>query len=93
MLSFFPGKEKAGQISLKHVYEIAKIKINDPPNLGMTLEEMCKCVIGTAHSCGIEIVQKMDVEEYEKFLLRRKAKLEAHERKQQKIRQAKLLRL
>lgn len=32
------GNEIAGKITLKHLYEIAKIKIEDPPNALLTLE-------------------------------------------------------
>jgi len=75
------------------VYEIAKIKINDPVNLGMSLEEMCKCIIGSAHSCGIEVVKSLDPREYAHFLEERTERLLEHERSLEETRQAKLLRL
>lgn len=34
----FPGGEIAGKITLKHLYEIAKIKMEDPPNALLSLE-------------------------------------------------------
>lgn len=33
-----PGKEIAGKITLKHLYEIAAIKIQDPPNALLTMQ-------------------------------------------------------
>lgn len=33
-----PGREVAGKITLKHLYEIAAIKIQDPPNAMLTMQ-------------------------------------------------------
>lgn len=33
-----PGREVSGKITLKHLYEIAQIKIMDPPNALLTME-------------------------------------------------------
>lgn len=33
-----PGREVAGMITLKHLYEIAAIKIQDPPNALLTMQ-------------------------------------------------------
>lgn len=33
-----PGREIAGMITLKHLYEIAAIKIQDPPNALLTMQ-------------------------------------------------------
>lgn len=51
-----PGSETIGTISLKHVYEIAKIKHSEPRHAGKSLEGFCRSVIHQAHSMGIEIV-------------------------------------
>lgn len=93
VLYIFSADDVAGKVSLKHVYEIAKIKLNDQPNKGMSLEEMCKCIIGTAHSCGIEVVKSLDPKEYAQFLEERKLRLEEFEKALEESRQAKLLRL
>nr|CAG4638840.1 EOG090X0I63 [Cyclestheria hislopi] len=61
------GQEIAGKVSLKHVYEIAKIKQQDPPNKFLSLETVCKQVIGIAHSCGIEVVPKLDAKDYARY--------------------------
>ncbi|KJZ79211.1 54S ribosomal protein L19 [Hirsutella minnesotensis 3608] len=51
-----PGHEKIGTISLKHVYEIAKIKQSELRLSGLSLEGLCKAVIHQARSVGIEVV-------------------------------------
>lgn len=62
------GSEVAGWITLKHVYEIAVIKSRDPPLELTPLKQICELVIGTARSCGIEIVRDYDPVEYGRFL-------------------------
>ena len=49
-----PGHEVKGTISLKHVYEIAKIKKQDAAQT--PLKELCQSVIATAKSAGIRVV-------------------------------------
>ncbi|RDW80629.1 hypothetical protein BP5796_05327 [Coleophoma crateriformis] len=51
-----PGKESVGTISLKHVYEIAKIKQTELRLSGLTLEGLCKSVIAQAKSVGVTVV-------------------------------------
>lgn len=51
-----PGKENVGQISLKHVYEIAKIKHSELRLSGLSLEGVCKSVIAQAKTVGVTIV-------------------------------------
>lgn len=51
-----PGKPFAGEISLKHVYEIAKIKQTDARHKDLALEGIVKSVISTAKSIGINVV-------------------------------------
>ena len=46
-----------GRLSLRHIYEIAKIKSQDPNFAGVPLESVCKTLIGSARSMGIEIVR------------------------------------
>lgn len=50
-----PGKaeDSIGTLSLKHIYEIAKMKQKDTPWL--TLEQVAKTLPGSARSCGIVI--------------------------------------
>jgi large subunit ribosomal protein L11 len=51
-----PGKESVGTVTLKHVYEIAKIKKTELRLSGLTLEGMCKTVIAQAKSIGVNVV-------------------------------------
>ena len=51
-----PGHEVAGTISLKHVYEVAKIKQSELRLSGLPLEGLCKSVIYQCRSIGIEVV-------------------------------------
>ncbi|XP_023025394.2 mitochondrial ribosomal protein L11 [Leptinotarsa decemlineata] len=87
-----PGREISGKITLKHVYEIAKIKQEDPTLEVKTLEEVCKMIIGVARSCGIEIVEKQDPTEYGEFLAERKVVEENQKKELQEKKEAKMLR-
>lgn len=51
-----PGHETVGTISLKHVYEIAKIKQTELRLSGLSLEGLCRSVIYQAKSIGINVV-------------------------------------
>lgn len=51
-----PGTESVGTVSLKHVYEIAKIKQSEPRLTGLSLEGLCKSVISQANSMGVKVV-------------------------------------
>ena len=50
-----PGKESIGEVSLKHVYDIAKIKQSELRLAGLSLEGLCKSIIGQARSIGITV--------------------------------------
>lgn len=51
-----PGHEVCGTVSLKHVYEIAKIKHSETRLSGLSLEGLCKSVLSQAKSIGIQVV-------------------------------------
>lgn len=55
-----PGHVTATTLSLRHVYEIAKVKQSDPYLQNMPLESISKSIIGTASSMGIKIVKDLD---------------------------------
>jgi large subunit ribosomal protein L11 len=50
------GHEIIGRVSLKHIYELAKIKQSELRLSGMSLEALSKCIIATAKTVGIEVV-------------------------------------
>ncbi|KAF6213555.1 hypothetical protein GE061_011275 [Apolygus lucorum] len=88
-----PGNEVAGKISLKHLYEIAVIKSEDPSMALLDLEAICKKFVGIAHSVGIEIVHEdMDPKEYQEFLRERSAIVEQQKKSLQEAKEAKMLR-
>ncbi|KAF2147173.1 uncharacterized protein K452DRAFT_293637 [Aplosporella prunicola CBS 121167] len=45
-----------GTVSLKHVYEIARIKQQEPRLRGVALQALCKSVVAQAASCGVVVV-------------------------------------
>ena len=51
-----PGSDSVGTVSLKHVYEIAKIKASEPRLAGQSLEGLCKSVVSQAKSMGVKVV-------------------------------------
>ncbi|XP_066262519.1 large ribosomal subunit protein uL11m [Euwallacea similis] len=86
------GNEIAGKVTLKHVYEIAKIKSSDPPLQIYSLERICNMVVGIARSCGIEVVKDLDATEYGEFLKERAVIVEQQKKELQEKKEAKLLR-
>lgn len=50
-----PGHESVGSVSLKHVYEIARIKQKDRHLAHLPLEALCKSILSTARNCGIDV--------------------------------------
>ena len=50
-----PGHEVAGTVSLKHVYEIAKIKQSELRLSGLALEGLVRSIIYQTRSMGIQV--------------------------------------
>lgn len=51
-----PGHEVTGTISLKHVYEIAKIKATDEHMKNIPLESIARMIVGSARSLGVQVI-------------------------------------
>lgn len=51
-----PGTETVGTVSLKHIYEIAKIKQSELRLSGLPLEGLCRSIIFQARSVGVEVI-------------------------------------
>ncbi|KAH8889728.1 ribosomal protein L11 [Thozetella sp. PMI_491] len=51
-----PGTETVGTVSLKHIYEIAKIKQSEMRLSGLPLEGLCRSIIYQCKSIGINVV-------------------------------------
>lgn len=86
------GDEIAGKITLRHLYEIAMIKIKDPPNALLTPRQMVEMLVGVAKSCGVRIVRNLDAEDYANFLEGRKIIIAKNRAELQAVRDAKMLR-
>ncbi|KAB1216320.1 54S ribosomal protein L19, mitochondrial [Morella rubra] len=54
------GHEVISTVTLKHVYEIAKIKQSDPYCQFMPLKSICKSIIGTTNTMGIKVVKELE---------------------------------
>ena len=52
-----PGTLWVGSVSVKHVYEIAKLKQADQP--GVPLESVAKQIVASARSIGIRVVREL----------------------------------
>lgn len=59
LASDYPGKIVSSTLTVKHVYEIAKVKQSDPGCQHLSLEAICKSVMGTARSMGFQIVKEL----------------------------------
>ncbi|KAG2437836.1 hypothetical protein HXX76_005455 [Chlamydomonas incerta] len=51
-----PGHELAGTVSLKHLYEIARVKQRDSPNL--PLQSIVTALLSTCRSMGVRVVAR-----------------------------------
>nr|XP_038964240.1 39S ribosomal protein L11, mitochondrial isoform X1 [Rattus norvegicus] len=63
------GKEVAGLVSLKHVYEIARVKAKDEAFAmqDVPLSSIVRSIIGSARSLGIRVVKDLSVDELAAF--------------------------
>ena len=51
-----PGHEVVGTVSLKHIYEIAKVKQTDEHLKHLRLEAIASSVVATAKTLGVQVV-------------------------------------
>ena len=51
-----PGHDSVGEVHVKQIYEIALIKHKDAHMKHMTVENLCRCIAGSAVSMGIKVV-------------------------------------
>ena len=57
-----PGHEVAGEVHVKQIYEIAKIKKKEPYHLRNGLREVCRMIISTAKSMGIRVIDTRGID-------------------------------
>ncbi|XP_054010512.1 39S ribosomal protein L11, mitochondrial [Hylaeus anthracinus] len=84
--------EVAGKITFKHLYEIASIKSQDPPLALMTLEQVCRMLIGIARTCGIQVVRSLDPVEHAEFMKLRQENVEKILEERRLTKETKMLR-
>ncbi|KAL7648462.1 UNVERIFIED_CONTAM: hypothetical protein RMT77_000368 [Armadillidium vulgare] len=87
-----PGAEEVGKITIKHIYEIAKIEKEDPRYKLIPLPKLCEILISSAHSIGIEVVRDIDLQDYGQYLEEKALLVEEQLKELQEKREAKLLR-
>jgi large subunit ribosomal protein L11 len=51
-----PGSTKAGTVTLKHIYEIAKIKASEDGMKHLGEQRIASAIVGSAKSMGLEVV-------------------------------------
>ena len=58
--ALLPGKEVAGLVTLKHVYEIARVKAQDDAFAlqDVPLSSVVRSIIGSARSLGMRVVKE-----------------------------------
>ncbi|XP_051929853.1 39S ribosomal protein L11, mitochondrial [Hippocampus zosterae] len=73
------GHETAGMVSVRAVYEIARVKAEDEcfKLRNTSLENVVKSIVGSARSLGIKVVNDLSADEYKVFLEQREEKLKA----------------
>uniref|UniRef100_A0A7S0WHN1 Large ribosomal subunit protein uL11m n=1 Tax=Pyramimonas obovata TaxID=1411642 RepID=A0A7S0WHN1_9CHLO len=57
-----PGHVAVGSITLKHIYEIAKVKAADPSQGFNSVESHCKNIIGTCRALGVKVMTKDEMD-------------------------------
>ena len=82
--------EIAGKLTLKHIYEIAKLKSQDEWYDCVPLEKICQEVIDEARYMGFEVVRHLDEKECAEFLKYREGVIQdqvklIEERRQQRL--------
>ncbi|VDN04741.1 unnamed protein product [Thelazia callipaeda] len=88
-----PHEEVSGMITVKHIYEIAKIKSNDKALVGVPLKLICEQLIKTARTIGLKVFREdLDPVKYREFLERRKQVVDAELKAIEDEKAAKILR-
>lgn len=82
--------EIAGKLSLKHIYEIAKVKSGDEWYDCVPLQKICQEIIDEARYMGFEVVRNLDEQDYGQFLKYREGVIQEQiklieERRQQRL--------
>jgi len=87
-----PSNEIAGYVTVKHCYEIAKIKQKDVIYDCVDIKDVFKDVVKAAWSLGIKVVHRLDAKDYAEFLEKRKLQVKDQLQQLEEARQARMLR-
>uniref|UniRef100_A0A8C1AXB0 Large ribosomal subunit protein uL11 n=2 Tax=Cyprinus carpio TaxID=7962 RepID=A0A8C1AXB0_CYPCA len=73
------GHEIAGMVTVRAVYEIARVKSQDESFKlrDTSMQNVVKSIIGSARSLGIKVINDLSPEEYGEFLREREERLKA----------------
>uniref|UniRef100_A0A8C1TTJ3 Large ribosomal subunit protein uL11 n=1 Tax=Cyprinus carpio TaxID=7962 RepID=A0A8C1TTJ3_CYPCA len=73
------GHEIAGMVTVRAVYEIARVKSQDESFKlrDISMQNIVKSIIGSARSLGIKVINDLSPEEYGEFLREREERLKA----------------
>ncbi|KAI6192836.1 Ribosomal protein L11 domain protein [Aphelenchoides fujianensis] len=83
----------AGKLSVKHIYEIAKIKSKDKVLVGVPLKEICAQLLKTCSNMGIQVqYEDLDPAELQKFLDERREVVQTRLKELSDKKAAKMLR-
>ncbi|UMM26043.1 hypothetical protein L5515_005604 [Caenorhabditis briggsae] len=85
--------EIVGKLTVKHLYEIAKVKSRDKALQHVELEHICRMLIKTCRTLGIEVqYHDLNPDELKEFLVARKEKVDAQLKELADKKAAKMLR-
>uniref|UniRef100_A0A915I2K6 Large ribosomal subunit protein uL11m n=1 Tax=Romanomermis culicivorax TaxID=13658 RepID=A0A915I2K6_ROMCU len=91
--SLDPKIEVCGKVTVKHLYEIAKIKKQDNWLKGYSLRHICETLLEECRKLGIQVVHRLDPVEYREFLEQRKIVVDEQIKAAEEAKAAKLLRM
>lgn len=60
LIKYFLGKENVGSVTLRQIYEIAQLKSQDAGFKNTPLIGVCRSIIHTAHSVGLNVINDQD---------------------------------
>ena len=55
-----PGHDTVGRVSVKQIYEIAKVKQQDAHMAHLSLQSICRALVGSCRSMGLEVYSPKD---------------------------------
>ncbi|VDD83666.1 unnamed protein product [Mesocestoides corti] len=93
-----PGSEVSGRLTLKHIYEIALLKKEDPASQASSLQSICASLISEAHRVGIDVLSRSEAashtpESYAEFMKQREIDVLERKKELEEKKQAKMMRI